>query len=335
MVSREGLTKVVEKSPVAACGSWILALISALLLALAVYLDPERIQDHVPALWPPALMIAWLVAGSWLISKAHCLASKYQEHAAAMMGERGGDAIWEHQTAVMRSPRSLRISIPFATLGLVIVLLTDTAWYWRVSWASAVGATFYYAGHGMWGACVVCRGVASFARDALSGNKLNVFHADHLGGLGFAVKYADIATLFMLTGATALPMAVMLGRTSMAMRTSLGYILSSLVGLAILLWGMFAFSACLVGRWAIASAIADYRDPLLSEIAIKKREIIESGKNLKQLEILNIQEEAASHLKTGVITGAGAWKDLFNLAAVGMTLFEYVLEVQNAIRATA
>jgi hypothetical protein len=334
VVSREALTKVSENNPVAACGSWILSLVSALLLALAVYLDPERIQGHLPALWSPALMLVWLMAGSWLISKAHCVASKYQEHAVTMIGERGGGAIWEHQTAWMRSRRSLWISIPFATLGLMIALLTDTAWYWRVSWASTVCATFYYAGHGMWGACVVCRGVASFARDALKGDKLNVFHADHLAGLGFAVKYADIATMFMFTGATALPMGIMLASKSMAMGTALGSVLSGLVALAILLWGVFAFSACLVGRSAIASAIVEYRDPLLCAIAIKKKEIIESGKNLKQLEILNIEEEAASHLRAGVITGAGAWKDLFNLVAVALALFDYALEVQKVIGAT-
>ncbi len=327
--------KMKEISPVATSGSWIFSLVSILSLALAVYLDPGKIEEHLPALWPPTLMILWLLVGSWLISKAHYVASKYQEQAVIMIGKRGGCAIWEHQTAWMRSRRALWLSIPFATMGLMITVLIDAAWYWNVSWAFVVCSTFYYAGHGMWGSWVVTRGVALFARDALRENKLNIFHADHIAGLGFAEKYADVATMFMLSGATALPMGIMLGSKSMAMGTPLGYVLSALVALAILGWGAFALLASLLGRSAIASAIIQHRDPLLSEIANKKKEIIKSGENMKQLEALNIQEEAASHLKTGIYTGAGAWKDLFNVGAVGLALFDYIQELQKVIGMTS
>jgi len=323
--------KVAEISPIAMSGSWIFSLVSTVSFVLAVHLDPEKVEKHLSMLWPPVLMILWLLVGSRLISKAHSVASKYQEQAITLMGRKGGFAIWEHQTTWMRARRALWLSIPFATMGLTITLLINTAWYWNVSWALVVCPTFYYAGYGMWGSWVVTRGVASLSQDALKENKLNVFHADHLAGLGFVEKYADVATMFMLSGATALPMGVMLGEKSMAMRTPLGYALSALVALAILAWGVFALSASLLGRSAIVAAIIQHRDPLLSEIANKKKEIIRSGENMKQLEALDIQEEAASHLRTGVFTGAGAWKDLFNVVAVGFALFDYVQELQKIV----
>lgn len=320
-----------EISPLATSGSWIFSIVSIFLLALAVYLDPEKIEEHLAVLWPPSLMILWLFFGSWLISKAHSVASKYQDHAVKLIGKRDRFSIWEHQTTLMKSYRALWLSIPFSIVGLMITILVDVVWYWNLSWAFIVCSTFYYAGHGMWGSWIVTRGVALFSREALRENKLNIFHVDHLAGLGFAEKYADVATMFMLSGTTALPMGIMLGSKSIAMGTPLGYVLYALVALAILVWGVFALLASLFGRSAIASVILQHRDPLLSEIANKKKEIIKSGENMKQLEVLNIQEEAASHLRTGIFTGAGAWKDLFNVGAVGLALFNYIQELQKVI----
>ena len=92
-----------EISPHAMAGSWICALISLLLLVLAINCDPAEFMELIPKLWPPTLMIIWLLFATWLISREHKEASTFQKYALKMIGQRGGSAIWEHQTMWLRA----------------------------------------------------------------------------------------------------------------------------------------------------------------------------------------------------------------------------------------
>lgn len=253
-------------------GSILFAVVSVVLLGAALHQSPKPIQYHYSDIWQPFLMILWLAGASWLIEKAYSRANKFQRRSGRMLSDSESTELSDH-TDWLESREAVITGILFAFLGLVITVLVDAAWHWKVVWSFVVCATFYYAGYGIWGAWTVTRAITALAAEASKKSTLNIYHGDNYCGLGFALKYADVATLFMLTGVSALPMAAMLVGVALKMENYRGTFVIISITLAILIWGFFSFVSTVGGRSAIAFAVSNYRDTLLDNIASKKRDL--------------------------------------------------------------
>ena len=306
--------------------SWsaLFAVIAVGLLGMAFYLSPAPRARYYTEIWQPLLMALWLAAASGLIAKAHTRAQKFADRAKSMLRGRHDFPLLEYHVSWLVARQAVISGIVFATLGLIIVLLIDAAWYWRLAWAFLICATYYFAGFGLWGAWIVTRTVRQLPHELLTKDQLNIYHADHFGGLRFAVGYVDWATLFMLTGATALPMAILFAGKSLAANSLVGLLATFLIALAILIWAAFSLMSSVGGRIALDSTLSSYRDDLLDKIAEQKRKLIEEQRNSAELETLNAKQEAAVHIRTGLFRRAGAWKDLFSLTASAIALIEVI-----------
>lgn len=308
-------------------GSSVFAVLSATLLVTAASLDDRSIGDQLPQLWQPMLMIVWLLFASFLIAKAHTCARKFEQTAGKQTGE-VDNASWLSQEHPVVSHWSIITGVSFAMLGVVICWFmelsnTEAALLWKWSWTCVVASTFYYAGFGIWGSWMVTRQVADYAEYASRSRLINECHGDGLGGLGFVRYYADTATIFMASGIVAFPMGILLGKFCLKMNSVAGNILAAMIALAILIWGVFSLSAALSGRIAVARAIRKHRNRLLDELAAEKRSIISGEWSAERSEILRIKEVAVERLNCGVLTGAGAWKDIFAFSAMIWSLLVY------------
>ena len=69
---------------------------------------------------------------------------------------------------------------------------------------------------------------------------------------------------------------------------------------------------------AVMAVLENYREPILNDIADKKRDLIQSGWSKDEFERLDEQEKAAAQLRSRLLSSAGGWKDLMPVpAAVG------------------
>lgn len=312
-------------------GSIFFAFFSLSTLAVALHLSANP-ANELNTLWQPVLMVLWLAVSSRLIDVAVGYARRFDNKAKSLLDRSSGNDFLRNHVAWITEPAAAVAGILFSLLGFCIVLLVSLPIIWKVAWSVVIISTFYYAGYGIWGAWVVTKTVKEYANEALENNALNAFHGDKYCGLGFALRYADIATLFMLTGITALPMAVMLAGKGLEMSSVKGLIVTSLVALALIIWGVFTFVSSVSGRSAIAHAVSSHRYKLLDEIALEKKHLIEIGNKKEELELLNLKEEAVLKIKTGIFSGAGAWKDLFSVGATGLALINVAQDVQKVIQ---
>lgn len=310
-------------------GSVSFSMLSLVLMAVAIYKSPEVLNNLYSQLWQPVLMVLWLAIASWLIDKAHLYGKRFEMRANKVMADKNIQHPLRQHSDWLSARQAFFSGVVFALLGLCIVLLMDSQWYWKLFWSCVICFTFYYAGYGLWGAWIVTKTVAVFANEASWKGVVNVYHGDKCCGLGFALRYSDVATIFMLTGISALPMAVMIVDESLNMDDSKGILITALVALAIGIWGVFSFISSIKGRGAISNALLERRDVLLDEIAFDKRRMIERDKNSNGLEALLAKEEAVLKIKTGLFSGAGAWKDFFTTGAVALTLLDIASKVKT------
>ena len=286
-------------------------------------MDEGKITLLLAKAWPALLLSIWLFAASGLIEFAYNAAKAFEKRAGTFLALRDvEESSWLHQQKHLTDPRREIGRWAFVALGIVAVLLMKAPWYWKLSWAFAVGTTFYYGGIGLWGAWVVTKGVGAVARTATEGQRLNVYHADRLAGLGFAVRYADVATLLLLTGLMAFPMALRMAQNGLDQQEALGYFLAGVVGMLLCVWAGFTVVATIRSRGAIATAIDTCRDTSLNDVADEKATLIAGGATKDQLELLTLKEDAAAQLRAGLFLGAGAWKDLFSVGAGAVSLVD-------------
>jgi hypothetical protein len=273
--------------------------------------------------WPALLLTLWLIAASNLIDFAHNAAGAFEQRATSFLSGRDVSTTpWLQQTKRLADPLVVRVQTGFVTLGVTAAFLTPAPVIWRLAWAVTVGATFFYAGIGLWGAAVVTNGVRAVAHAAAEDKKLNMYHADRLAGLGFAVRYADVATLLLLTGASAFPMALLMAQSGLRARGVAGYVLAGMVAALLIIWGGLTVAASLRSRGTIAKVVEALRDSELDTFAVEKRELIGRTGTKDQLEILKFKEDAAGQLRVGLFSGAGAWKDLFSVGAATLSIVD-------------
>jgi hypothetical protein len=312
--------------------SWRLALITAVTLGLAAYLDNSTATQKLRMLWPPALMVLWLCVGTRLIDWAHSCAATFESQASRLLADSApSTTVWAIQRSWLCRSSARVVQVLFAGAGLLCVLLVALPWHWTLGWAVTIGLTFYLGAIGLWGSWVVTKGVAAVATDALKAERLNVFHADRLAGLGFAVRYADVATLLLLTGVSSLPMASLIVDKSIAMNSTLGWILVGIVVLLVGTWAVFTLQATLSARSSVASALDAYRDPILNRLAAEKARLIATNATAEEFQRLEIQEKAAAELRSGLFSGAGGWKDMFSVMAAGACVVDMWDKVHKAL----
>lgn len=294
--------------------SYVLGVLCVLCLAYALWRGPKKPFEYLPTLWQPLLVVFWLFSASFLIAWAERTATQFEEQALVLCRDRFNGEIWGRQVWWLRSPRIVAVTLPLVGIGFFVTYLLDMPWQWKLFRILVVCSCFYYASFGLWGSLVVYKSVSSFAQCVSSLGRLNLFHSDQLGGLGFAKDYADKGSIFVLSGVAVFPLGIVLAREAFSKETVVGYLIGSLAVLAIIAWTISTLLASLWGRQAISGIIERFRTPLLNQIAIEKKSLVESG-NDSDLRRLELREKAALSLKTGIFTGMGGWKDLFTVAA--------------------
>jgi hypothetical protein len=307
-------------------------LVTAAALVFATSLDDEAVARRLAMLWPPALMVVWLCIGTRLIDWAHSCAGAFEVQASRLLGaSMNASAEWATQRSRLCKPKARLVQWSFAGAGVMCVLLIIVPWYWRLAWAVTIALTFYLGAIGLWGSWVVTKGVAAVATDALAAERLNLYHADRLAGLGFAVRYADVASLLLLTGVLSLPMATLMVERSVTMRSTHGWILVGVIVVLVGTWALFTLQATLSARSSVASALDAYRDPILHRLAAEKARLISTNASALEFERLEIQEKAAAELRTGLFSGAGGWKDTFSVVAAGACVIDMWDKVRAAL----
>jgi hypothetical protein len=302
-------------------GSWMFAVLAVLMMMLALAETPEPRLQQLNERWHLTLLVLWLAIGSHLIRWAYGKAEEFKRQVLVLAAVPSAvpsapalkRVVADHELDV-RSRRVIRLQAPFVFGGLALVALVDAPWCWRLSWVVTVGATLYYGAFGLWGAWVATHTVSEVAMEACRTERMRLFHADRLAGLGFAVKYADVATILLLTGATALPLAMYLGQQCVRMGSAMGSALGLLAAALTAVWVIFTLVSGLRGRCAVARAIEQFRTPLLNELADRKRTLIEQKGDKADFDLLDLREKAAVRLRSGVFSGVGGWKDLISLA---------------------
>jgi hypothetical protein len=289
--------------------------------------DSRQFDQLLPILWPLLLVITWLFLASFLISWAERVNERFFLHAVEFCGFSREDVPVHYAAVGLRSSRLLVVLVPFVTVGLVVSLLVPVPWIWKLTDALVVGSCFYYASFGLWGSYAASEAVSRLAEKALARKRLNVFHSDCLAGLGFAKAYADKASLFVLSGVAAFPMAVALAHQAMSDRQNRGKIIALLVACAIGVWAIFAILASLRGRYAIAGTIELFRAPLFDEIAQEKQRLIDAKADAEQFRLIEIREKALERINTNIFVGLGGWRDFYSLGAGALAVWRISNEV--------
>jgi hypothetical protein len=157
------------------------------------------------------------------------------------------------------------------------------------------------------------RRTAEFAHDQ---QRLRLFHADRLGGLGCLSSYADTASLLLFSGILVLPMGTAVTRKWLGTGTLKGTVLGLVCVATIAVWISFTLLPALRGRLAIAASVRRFRNSTLNRLAQEKSDLFATGASQAQWDLLELQETAALRLRTGMFFGAGGWKDMLNTVSM-------------------
>ena len=303
--------------------------------AVHAYWHSADIEDYASSNWQLILLLLALAVISPAISAAFSVADRFIEDSESLLANaaKDGGTLGKTKSFCLRFHKELLessmaavVGVMFAGLALAIVLLLpQLPWDTRLLYALTVCLTFYYAGFGLWSIWIVTQAVYAMAVHAEAEDALNTYHGDCQAGLSFVQTYADVATLFMLIGVLALPAAVFFGGIASASDSTSGSISFVLILLAVAVWAVFTFMSSLRGRFSLALVLRRHKQTALDRIAIERKEVLESSRyDAAKAEKLDARETLALRIRTGLFSGAGAWKDLFGLTASVLTLVETV-----------
>jgi hypothetical protein len=298
-------------------GSWIVALVIAVSAMTWQILYPHE----APVLtWQAALLLAWLALASWLIVWGRQVTAAFEWQGTVLCGRAGP---WHGLAERILSARSLLGALPLIVGADAAVILaggSSAVLAFRLMLATA---TFYYAATGFRGCLLAAQCVAALASAADAQGRLNYFHPDRLAGLAFARDFADRISIFMLSGAAALPMAV-LASTQAPSAQPTGIAARVLIGTICAAWGIIALAASLRGRIAIAAAVDRLRLPVMNDIAEARRRLVDDSAPSRELELWAAREKAVLAIHTGVFTEMGGWRDLFAAGAGGLAVWRII-----------
>lgn len=295
-------------------GSWIVAL--AIAAGATIW---QILHLGVPPIltWQAALLLAWLALASWLIEWGKRVTAAFEREATILCGR---DGPWYGLAERILSARSLLAALPLIAGANAAVLLaggTPAVLAFRLALATA---TFYYAASGFRGCLLAAQCVGSVAAAADSQRRLNYFHPDRLAGLAFARDFADRVSIFMLSGAAALPMAVLAGADADGTRPA-GVAARLLIGTICAAWGILSLASSLRGRIAIAAAVDRVRFPIMNDVAEARRRLSDGAASPREQELWTAREAAVLAIHTGVFTELGGWRDLFAAGAGALAVW--------------
>lgn len=236
--------------------------------------------------------LVWLVLASLLIGKARGVTEEFfLSIRAIVLPPESWSEIRDAETSRMQSHRHLLFSIPLMVAAAILPFLARFgSTMWCRAWAAVVlAAVFFYAGIAYWGLWVV-RGI--IRRLTSADLRMNAFDPDSAGGIGRFEQFVRTATTFYASGGLLVPAAYELIRGRAAF---LGWMVAaSYFGLGVV--GYF------IDQNMIVEAVSKERGRLLSEIASRLKELIDSNGGSQEIQTLVFYQAAAQKMRHSVFT---------------------------------